>query len=1022
MPDEFDPYSALLGIASGSRPLTLYRLLGIEPFESDADVIAAAANRRRKQLRQTETGPHRKHTLKLIKQVETARRCLINEVSRNEYDEKLRARLAKGSAPSPTDRSDRKNFTPKPGSAKTKRRSTTSKPQARKPRRQQREPSRRGNRSSAQTKRNNAGSLKSRAIGGVLLGAVCLLAFLFVPAMLAPPEEPLGSQNSQQASIAAADVSEAASSGTLKNAPPSSAVSDSKVADQAASTDSSPANTTTVATPDASVADVAQPADSHRPTVTMAEPEEEPTKATFAMAETNTPPVNQPAIDKAFSQNTGPFFDQHCIRCHGPDKQEGGLRIDRLTADLDDLESVDHYQNIIDEITVGSMPPEEEPQPNGSAVTEVLDVLARHVESAKRRHDSGGGKPVRRLAKTEYANTVYDLMGVHIDADSLQNDGAPGTFDTRADALYTTDMYFETHLEVARDAVRRFIASRGEKPGRRSVKAKQTGKKISRKTGAGYFILSAPAIPPAGHLIAAFECWRDNAKSDKAIFTGTADGASHEVLGTQSDPHFIERTFYKPKTEKWSVPVGTELGEIKLTHVVSPQPYAFFEEYRNKFDGRGVTPDSAAKPIIAKFAKLMSRGRTPDPQLIAGLNRLFLLGRQQGESFGEALVEPMALSMCTLEAMFHFEDRGLNGDSDSVSPIDLACRLSYFLWRSAPDSELIGLAQSGKLNDPAIRGQQVDRMMRDEKFDRFLRDFSNQWLELERQDLIAVDNRLFQNFDVATKRSMKEETIQFLAHVIREDMPLSNCIDSDFAMINNRMASHYGMPRIAGDEFRLVKLPANDRRGGLLTQAGILMQTGTGERSSIIERGVFIAKKMMNAEPPPPPPLVDDLPTSGQDFIKMTGAELVRKHAQLPQCASCHKKIDPMGLGLEEFDAIGLYRTKDVRMIPNFDQLTKRQKRRLKNRTFTVSLETKGALVTGQRFQGAEGLKKALMRNKQKLAKSYVEGLLAFANGRKVSVADKAIVDDIVKQTARANYPARAIVKAVVESSAFTSN
>lgn len=859
------------------------------------------------------------------------------------------------------------------------------------------------------------------AIGGAVLAAVCLLAFVFPTEVLFPTDESPRPKD-DASGIAAANSSPDTSSEMSQGEPPSTAVSDSKAAGQSPNGDWALSETEMIATAAPQEDDVVEPVDSPGLTEpTSNEPPPETTDRTLAMVETDAPSAEQPIINTAFVQKTGPFFDQHCIRCHGPDKQEGGLRIDQLTADLDDLDSVDHYQNILDEITVSSMPPKDEPQPTGTALTEVLEALTSHVEAAKKKHESGGGKPVRRLTKTEYANTVYDLIGVHIDTDSLQNDGAPGAFDTQADALYTTDMYFETYLEVSRDAVRRFIASRGEKPGRRELKDQPAPNKSRKKKKLARFNLSGKAVPPAGHLIAGFTCWPDTPQSDKRIFTSTAGGKSREVLGTKSQPHFIESIFYKPKDESWSRPDGMGLGTIKLTQVVSPQPYLFFREYRNKFDESDSMPDSAAKPIIAKFAKLISRGRTPAPKLIAGLNRLFLLGRQQGESFGEALVEPMALSMCTIEAMFHFEDQDFYGKNGSVSPIDLAGRISYFLWRSAPDSELIKLAQSGKLNEPPIRSQQVERMMNDDRFDRFLRDFSNQWLELERQDLIAVDDRLFRKFDIAIKRSMKEETIQFMSHVIGEDLPLDNLIDSDFAMINNAMAKHYGMPKINGDEFRKVKLTAKDRRGGILTQAGILMQTGTGERSSIVERGVFIAKKMMNAEPPPPPPLVDDLPTRGQDFANMTGAQLVRKHAHLAQCASCHKKIDPMGLGLEEFDAVGLHRTKDIRMIPDYDKLSKAQRRRLKSPTFSVPLETRGALVTGQKFQGAEGLKKALMRNKQRLAKSYVEGLLTFANGRKFSIADKAIVDEIVKQTARTDYGARAIVKAVVECSAFTS-
>jgi hypothetical protein len=418
----------------------------------------------------------------------------------------------------------------------------------------------------------------------------------------------------------------------------------------------------------------------------------------------------------------------------------------------------------------------------------------------------------------------------------------------------------------------------------------------------------------------------------------------------------------------------------------------------------------------------MNRGREVDPNLVAQLHQQFLLGRKQDEPFWKAMVEPMALAMCTIEAMFHFENKDPRKASTYINAVELANRLSYLLWRSAPDAEFITHARNGGIYNPTIRNQQIERMMKDEKFDRFVRDFTNQWLELERQDLIAVNPKLFKDFENMAKVSIKEETIQFMSHLIQNNRPLGDLIDSDYLVLNNVMARHYGLPRIHGNEFRVVKLPPDSRRGGLLTQAGILMQTGTGDRTSIVERGAFVSRKMLGIEPPPPPPLVNDLPAGGEDFKKMTGAELVRKHAETPQCASCHNKIDPLGVPLEEFDAIGLYRTADVRLNPDFAKQHIRFRRQGKNLTFKVGLETKGKMFDGQTFKGAEGLKKALLQNQHRLAQAYTEALFTFANGRKAGLTEKALVEDIVNRASKVNYPARSILMAVVESKGFQSN
>ncbi|NND95723.1 MAG: DUF1592 domain-containing protein, partial [Pirellulaceae bacterium] len=474
--------------------------------------------------------------------------------------------------------------------------------------------------------------------------------------------------------------------------------------------------------------------------------------------------------------------------------------------------------------------------------------------------------------------------------------------------------------------------------------------------------------------------------------------------------------FYQRETETWSANPSVIVGEIQNFQVINPQPYQFFHKVRKRFGDQ--VPDTAAGDLILDFVTLMNRGRRVDRKLVSDLLDSYRLGRRQGETLWEALVEPMALAMCTMEAMFHFESRGAAKKSRYVSPIEMVNRVSYFLWRSAPDAQLIGLAQSDKWYDPQVRNQQYRRMVEDEKFERFLRDFTTQWLELDRQDEIAVDDRLFRKFNNNAKESMKEETIQFVSHVIGNNLPLRNLIDSDFILVNNLMAEHYGFERVRGNEFRVVPVPEGSKRGGILTHAGILMQTGTGERTSIVERGAFVARKLLNDPPGIPPPLVDDLPSTGQAVARMTGAQLVAMHRQAPQCASCHDKIDSIGTGLEELDAVGLFRTVDLRINPNLSKLNKRQRRNPNNLTIKVRLETEGR-VHGRRFSGVDGLKKALLGKDEQLAHAYIEALLSMANGRKSGVADKTIVQGIINQAKKADLPALSILVAVLRSDVF---
>jgi hypothetical protein len=591
---------------------------------------------------------------------------------------------------------------------------------------------------------------------------------------------------------------------------------------------------------------------------------------------------NVDAQNREVVRNVKPFLQNHCIRCHGPDRKEGGVRVDELNWDLEDLDSVEELQNILDEVVVDSMPPRREPRPTENALKEFAESLSRHIENAKQKHRSGGGKPIRRLTKTEYVNTLYDLLGVRVNAEDLPRDGIVGGFDTEALDLYTTDMHLETSLEIARDTARRFIASRNMKPGR--VELKKVSKPTLRK---GSLVVNASEVPPAGYQVVRLVLWQNRQSQSGPIYVGPRNRQTFEVFGTPEAPQNIDRTFYDSQVESWTANPKVVVGEIQNFQVVNPQPFEFFAKYRKRYQDQ--VPDKVAPQMLREFVTLMGRGRNVDSRLIKDLQEIFRRGRQRDKSFWEAMVEPMAVSMCTLETMFHFESRGKAAETEFVSPVEMVNRVSYFLWRSAPDAELIRLAQSKKWYDPQVRSEQYRRMMKDEKFQRFLTDFTIQWLELERQDSIAVDNRVFPTFNQTAKESLKEETIQFVSHLIRENLSLGNLIDSDFMMVNNLVAEHYGLPPVAGSAFRPIDVPEGSGRGGLLTQAGILMQTGTGDRTSITERGAFVARKLLNDPPSPPPPLVDELSTEGNLAATLTG----------PNWSACTQKLPSVRLAIK---------------------------------------------------------------------------------------------------------------------------
>lgn len=766
--------------------------------------------------------------------------------------------------------------------------------------------------------------------------------------------------------------------------------------------------------------------------------------------------------DALFTSKVKPFFEEHCIRCHGPEKEKGGLRVDFLVADLNDHYSLSHFQNIVDELVVENMPPEEEPQPNAQEVVEVVNVFTELIEAAKEKHRSGGGRPVRRLTRTEFIYTVWDQLGVYINDDELPDDMLTGSFENNAEQLFMTDMHIQVYLQKARGITERFIASRNSEPGTYEIPVK-----YSKGLLQSIFRFETSDTPPAGFLTVRTAWWQREGKDGNDIVIGPAEEAiEHEVMGTRYSPQLIDfnvfedmgpvdweikrsnvpsqnlskgltraeqnariRALGKYKIDQSSLVDAQEkmlihpvvLGGIKHLKTVSRQPYEFFAPFLKDGDK---LPDSAAPAIIYKFVALMKRGRSVDPDYVEKLTVVFQHGREMGLPFWEAMVEPLAVSMCSIDSIMLFEDRDPAKKNRTISGVELANRLSYTLWRTAPDAELINLGRSGELLDEKVKAQQINRMMDDVKFGRFLSDFSIQWFELARQKEIAVDQRVYQDFDYAVQPSMRDETIHFLSHVVRNNLPITNLIDSDFMVLNNLMARHYGIGGVYGPQFRVVPRtgkPEHSTRGGVLTHAGILMQGGTGDRTSIVERGAFIARKILDRPPPPPPPDAGELPTDDLSTATMTGAELVQHHASRPQCANCHAGIDPLGMGLEEFDAVGLHRAKEIRLKPGHESLTKRERRNPKNLVVSVPLDTAGYLYDGQTFEGVSQLKRVLMTKKHDLARGYIKALLTYSNGREANFSDEVIVDEILSRTTAENYPARSIIEEVVRSRMMVS-
>ncbi len=388
------------------------------------------------------------------------------------------------------------------------------------------------------------------------------------------------------------------------------------------------------------------------------------------------------------------------------------------------------------------------------------------------------------------------------------------------------------------------------------------------------------------------------------------------------------------------------------------------------------------RKIVADLARRAYR-RPVTPEEISKLTGLIAMAQRQGDSFEEGLVQAIQGMLVSPHFLFRIEqDRKAAAEGfHQINPYEMASRLSYFLWASMPDEELFQLAGQGSLNKPEVLTRQVQRMLKSEKAKALVENFGGQWLELRKLESVKPDRQKFADFDDYLNRSMREETELFFTSIIREDRSILDFIDANYTFLNERLANFYKIPGVTGPEFRKVTLAPETQRGGILTQASVLTVSSYATRTSPVLRGKWILENILNAPPPPAPPGVPNL-----DEAKIGSSESLRQqleqHRANPTCAACHSRMDPLGFGLENFNAIGAWRTKDG----NFP------------------VDSAGTLPDGRTFNGPQQLKAIVKADSLAFAECLTEKLMTYALGRGLERYDKPTVKRIAKQVAAKEY------------------
>ena len=804
----------------------------------------------------------------------------------------------------------------------------------------------------------------------------------------------------------------------------------------------------------------------------------------------------------------GTFLRGYCIDCHGAQTQKADRRFDGLAAGLVDgksstgFQQADMLQEILDQLNLAEMPPEDAKQPGNDEIKQVVSLLTKTLAEAKVAMRGNAGKVVlRRLNRNEYRNTIRDLFELPmVDFDptiAFPADDATDGFDNNGEGLITSDYLLRNYLAAARQ-----IADKVIRPGPRpelihyhsglssdsgqtaarsggsplqsnpaesySDPTKSSSDKEARQDAGRLFIKfrqplgirqldKRKGVPADGEYVirlSAKAVRRMSRYKDEdlrydssepmrlsiSIDSQALGGTAHRIIGEYTIPDdevieiehrvWLEKGFtfhvhwangpngsFKrilrkvlPKYNKDALypirnPPEMYLGSGPELHVHGleiegpfydawPQPgfARFFPDPPNAPDADYL--DTALLRLAnAAYRRPVTR-KEASPYLELARRHL----KDKGDFWESAKLGVRAI-LTSPNFLYLAETPPTSTDSNQLTNHELANRMSYFLWSSMPDSELRSLADRGALNDPDVLQEQVERMLSDQRVAAFVENFVGQWLGLRKLGEMPPDpetNRAY--YEDNLEDAMRQETLLFFRHMLDQNRELSEFIDSDYTFLNQALARHYDLPVPPDEAFHKVDLPADSPRGGLLGQASILTATSNGVESQPVVRGVWVLNNLLGSPPNPPPPDIEPLEpdTRGVSTIR----QLMEKHRDNPTCYECHRKIDPFGLALENFDHVGQWRDRYAKRLP---------------------IDASASLAGGQVIQGVDGIKQLLQLNPEKFNQCLTEKLMTYALGRRLSFIDRDEIQQITRSVSNGKLGLRDLIHRVVKSKAFQS-
>lgn len=733
-----------------------------------------------------------------------------------------------------------------------------------------------------------------------------------------------------------------------------------------------------------------------------------------------------PTRTVSFAKDVRPQMQKWCASCHTG--KNPPANVDPLKAKTDEDVQRDEvtWERIARAIRSGHMPPEGSPQPTQEQRAFLVSAIESILSGNCTLRDPGR-VTIRRMNKAEYVNTIRDLMGVNFrGAEGFPSDDVGYGFDNIGDVLTLSPLHLEKYLDAAESIVADAIALPGAQTARMEASffPAAQGTNPTNEGDRSFFTNAQVNFDHEFKLAGSYRV-RVHAFGQQA---GPEPCRMRIAVGREGQEFTVSATGDKPADYEYPFEVAAGRHRISIAFTNdfydpnNPNPR---QRDRNlivrHIEIVGPLGDRVAMPATTtrwipeqppagqerEFAKrylnnFASRAfrRPVTSEEVEGLMRVFDVPLKFKEPFNKCMQVAMTAVLVSPQFIFRAELDPKPNDAKASRELngwELASRLSYFLWSSLPDDELIRLAEAKRLNDPKVLEAQVDRMLKDPKAKALGDNFAAQWLQLRRLGSFRPDPTAYSAFTPAIRQAMLTESLLFFNDIVANDRPILEFLESRYTFVNNALAAYYDIPGVDSGDFRRVELP-NDRRGGLLGQGSILTLTSNPTRTSPTKRGKWVLEQILGTPPPPPPPGADVLAPSQPGTALKTLRQQMDAHRQKPDCMSCHSRMDPLGFGLENYNAVGQWRSRD-------------QDRE--------EIDSTGVLPDGTKFSGPAELRKVLLSRKDQFAHALSEKLMIYALGRGVTLRDDCSIDEITARVKKEDYRISAIIKGIVLSEPF---